>query len=159
MPEVDQPVTAPSTANKAARRVMAFDFGMRRIGVAIGQSLLGTASPVTVLPANDGVPDWTQLARLIAEWQPDLFVVGLPLNMDASESDLCDRARRFARRLQGRFHLDYDMMDERLTSVAVRDALLAGEGQRHFLRQSVDDLAAVLILESWFATQANHPSV
>lgn len=129
---------------------MGFDFGLRRIGVAIGQELLGTASPVTTLGARDGIPRWDEVARLIDEWQPDLFVVGLPLNMDDTESDMCLRARKFARRLQGRYHRDFVMMDERLTSFAVKSKLVDQDGGRDFSVRPVDDLAAVLILESWF---------
>lgn len=136
------------------QRVMAFDFGLRRIGVAMGQALLGTAEPVTLLPARDGVPDWEQIARLIKTWQPDGFVVGLPLNMDGTESELCQRARRFAARLHGRFHLPAEMMDERLSSFDARERLWAQGNWRNRQETPLDGVAAVLILESWFAHRA-----
>ena len=98
------------------RRVMAFDFGTRRIGVASGQEILGTGKPLTMLPARDGVPDWEQIGRLLKEWQPDRVLVGLPLNMDDTENDMCARARKFGKRLHGRFHVEVEMVDERLTS-------------------------------------------
>lgn len=78
------------------RRVLAFDFGTRRIGVAVGQELIGSGKPLQMLPARDGIPDWNTIAALLAEWQPDLVVVGLPLNMDDTENDMCARARKLA---------------------------------------------------------------
>lgn len=132
------------------RQVLAFDFGTRRIGVAFGQELLGRGRPVTMLPARDGIPDWVAIERLIEEWRPDQLVVGLPLNMDDTENDMCARARKFGNRLHGRFHLPVAMVDERLSSFEAKGAVLAAGGDRDFGRHGVDDLAAVLILETWF---------
>lgn len=140
-------------AVRGGRQVLAFDFGLRRIGVAFGQELLGSARPVTMIPARDGVPDWQAVGALLEEWQPDVVVVGLPLNMDDSESDMCARARKFGKRIHGRFHLPVDMMDERLSSFEAKEAVLAAGGSSDFGRHGVDDLAAVLILESWFNHQ------
>ncbi|OEY65852.1 Holliday junction resolvase RuvX [Marinobacter sp. X15-166B] len=133
-----------------ARRVLAFDFGTRRMGVAIGQELLGKARPLTMIPARDGVPDWETIRALFGEWCPDHVLVGLPLNMDGSENDMCARARKFGKRLHGRFHVPVDMMDERLTSFEAKGEVLAAGGEDDFGRYGVDDLAAVLILEAWF---------
>ncbi len=83
--------------------LLAFDFGTKSIGVAIGQRITGTARPLTAIKANDGTPDWTQFEKLLKEWQPELVVVGLPLNMDGTNQPLTDRARKFANRLHGRF--------------------------------------------------------
>jgi putative Holliday junction resolvase len=132
-----------------ARTVLAFDFGLRTIGVAVGNDLLGTATALRPVAARDGVPDWKQIERLIAEWQPGLLVVGLPLNMDGTESEMSRRAARFARRLSGRFNIRCELMDERLSSFEARDQLAASERGR---RESVDSLAARLILQSWFAS-------
>ena len=85
------------------RTVLAFDFGLRQIGVAVGNCLLGTSQPLSILKARDGQPDWEAVAALIAEWGPALLVVGDPLNMDDSVGELAERARKFARRLEGRF--------------------------------------------------------
>ena len=135
------------------RRVMAFDFGTRRIGVASGQELIGTGKPLTMLPARDGVPDWDQIGRLLEEWKPDRILVGLPLNMDDTENDMCARARKFGKRLHGRFHVEVEMVDERLTSYEAKGDVLAAGGSRDFGRDGVDDRAAVLILETWFHQQ------
>lgn len=141
----------------ASRRVMAFDFGTRRIGVAVGQELLATGQPVALIPARDGIPDWHQIEALLTEWQPDLVVVGLPLNMDDSENDMCARARKFGKRLHGRYHVPVEMVDERLTSFEAKGDVIAAGGSRDFGRHGVDDRAAVLILETWFGQQSNPP--
>lgn len=122
--------------------VMGFDFGMSRIGVAVGQSITKTANPVIVLAARDGVPDWNAIGRLIAEWQPSILIVGLPLNMDGTESEMSVRAQRFARRLTGRFGIPSTTTDERLTTREAREYKDDGE--------SVDSIAAKLIIESYF---------
>lgn len=136
-----------------SRRLMAFDFGTRRIGVATGQQMLGTGQPQAMLPARDGIPDWDAIGRLLQEWQPDLVLVGLPLNMDDSENDMCARARKFGKRLHGRFHVPVEMVDERLTSFEAKGEVMAGGGSRDFGRHGVDDRAAVLILETWCRQQ------
>lgn len=145
------------SAPERQRQVLAFDFGLRRIGVACGQEMLGSARPVTMIPARDGVPDWSRIETLLNEWRPDLVVVGLPLNMDGSESDMCARARKFGKRIHGRYHIPVDMMDERLSSFEAKEAVLAEGGSSDFGRHGVDDLAAVLILESWFNHQRTRP--
>ena len=146
-----------STHAKAANSfcVLAFDFGTQRIGVAIGQSVTGTASPLPALKANDGIPNWDQLAALIAEWQPQQLLVGLPLNMDGSESEISVRAKKFANRLHGRFGLPVELWDERLSSFEARGEMLA-RARRSFKEPNfkdgkVDSLSACLILEGWFA--------
>ncbi|WP_372994163.1 Holliday junction resolvase RuvX [Marinobacter sp.] len=138
----------------ASRCVMAFDFGTRRIGVAVGQELLGSGQPVALIPARDGIPDWQQIESLLEEWHPDLVVVGLPLNMDDTENDMCARARKFGKRLHGRYHVPVEMVDERLTSFQAKGEVMAAGGSRDFGRHGVDDRAAVLILETWFGQQS-----
>ena len=96
--------------------VMGFDYGLRQIGVAYGQTLTSTAQGVGIIKASDGAPNWDDIQAVLNEWKPNLLLVGLPLNMDGSESELSRLARKFARRLQGRFNLEVMMVDERLTS-------------------------------------------
>lgn len=131
------------------RRVLGFDYGTQKIGVASGQTATGTASAIAILPARDGIPDWSQIEKLLREWQPERLVVGLPLNMDGSESELAARARKFGNRLNGRFQLPVEMWDERLTSREARE--LARESGRQ--GEKIDALAAALMLESWLAAQ------
>lgn len=135
------------------RLVLGFDYGTRQIGVAVGQAITGQARELCVLKAHNGVPDWSQIERLIKEWTPDAVVVGLPLNMDGSPSDMSARAEKFARRIQGRFNLPVHMHDERLTTFEAKGQRLM-EGQRGGYRdRPVDALAAALLLEGWLAQQ------
>jgi putative Holliday junction resolvase len=126
---------------------MAFDYGLRRIGVAVGNGTVGTSQPLTVLSAKDGVPDWNRLGALVQEWEPELLLVGDPLNMDGSVSELALRARRFGRRLHGRLQLPVELVDERLSSVEARQQRREA-GDRG---GPVDSYAAELILRTWLA--------
>jgi putative Holliday junction resolvase len=128
---------------------MAFDYGMRQIGVAVGNSLLRSTQPLAVIKANDGVPDWQALTQLVAEWKPDILVVGDPLNMDGSESELCLRARKFARRLHGRLGLRVDMADERLTSFEAKQISRERGHKGDYKRDPIDSQAAELVLQTW----------
>ena len=139
----------------AHRRAMAFDYGTRQIGVAVGQTLTGNAEPLTNLRARDGVPDWDQLARLIREWEPNVLVVGLPLNMDGSASDMSERAARFARRLNGRFQLPVETVDERLSTFEAKQHLKdQGRTPSSYRDDPVDSLAAALLLQTWLSSQS-----
>jgi putative Holliday junction resolvase len=128
------------------RLLLGFDFGSKRIGVAVGQELTGTARELLTLNNRDGAPDWEAITRLLAEWQPDALVVGLPLNLDGSEHEVSRMARRFGNRLRGRYNLPVFHIDERLSS-SEAEALLSGQGR--FDKADVDKMAARLILESW----------
>lgn len=132
-------------------QVLGFDFGTHSIGVAIGQSLTGTASPLAALKAKDGQPNWNLVAKLIAEWQPDTVVVGLPLNMDGTEQPLTDLARKFANRLHGRFGIQVVLQDERLTTVAAKEDLFGRGGYKQLQKGKVDSAAAQLIVEDYFS--------
>lgn len=134
--------------------VMAFDFGLRQIGVASGNSLIGTTQPLPILKAKDGIPHWHTLESLIAQWQPDLLLVGDPLNMDGSDSELCLRARKFARRLHSRLGLKVEMVDERLSSFAAKQDSRERGHRGDFKAQPVDSLAAELILQTWLAERS-----
>tara|TARA_B100001964_G_scaffold245799_1_gene336418 strand:+ start:11827 stop:12240 length:414 start_codon:yes stop_codon:yes gene_type:complete len=129
-------------ADPAHQLVMAFDFGRNKIGIAVGHTITKTATPIAIIKARDGIPEWLEIEKLIREWQPGLFVVGLPINMDGSPSEMSRLAEKFARRLQGRFDIPYEMMDERLSSFEAR----SGEASDN----PIDDVAAQLILESFF---------
>lgn len=130
--------------------LLAFDFGTKSIGVAVGQQLTGTARPLAAIKAQDGIPDWNKIEALLKEWLPDRVVVGLPLNMDGTEQPLTARARKFANRLHGRFGVQVDLQDERLSTVEARADLFERGGFRALNKGSVDSLSAVIILESWF---------
>ncbi|MGO3344368.1 MAG: Holliday junction resolvase RuvX [Marinomonas sp.] len=140
----------PNTVNT----VLGFDFGTTRMGVAIGQSITGSATPLAPLKAKEGIPNWDDISKLVDEWQPDAFVVGLPLDMNGAENEMCQRARKFAKRLHGRFNRPYHMMDERLSSYEAKGQIIARGGNRNFKENSVDGLAAQMILETWFMESA-----
>lgn len=136
---------------KPLRLLLGFDYGTKQIGVAVGQAVTGQARELRVLKAQNGVPDWQQVEALVREWQPDAMVVGLPLNMDGSPSDMSARAEKFARRLNGRFNLPVFTHDERLTTFEAKGHRMA-QGQRDGYRdRPVDALAAALLLEGWLA--------
>jgi putative Holliday junction resolvase len=134
--------------------LLGFDYGTKQIGVAVGQMITGQARELCILKAQNGVPDWQKVEALLREWQPDAIVVGLPLNMDGSPSDMSERAEKFARRLHGRFNVPVHMQDERLTTYEAKGQRLS-QGQHGSYRDNpVDALAAALLLESWLAAYA-----
>jgi len=136
-----------------ARRALAFDYGLKAIGVAVGQTLTGTATPLGRIAARDGRPDWHAIARTLEAWQPDLLVVGQPLNMDGSPSEMSRRCARFARQLEGRFGVAAELFDERLSS---REALERVRGERPRAgKADAHGVAAQVILEGWLAAQAD----
>ena len=129
--------------------LLGFDYGPAKIGVAVGQTLTGTASPLTTLRAIQQKPDWEAITGLIQEWQPEALVVGLPYNMDDTEAEVAERARRFSRQLEGRYHLPVHLVDERLTSIEAKNQL----GRKPKQIEELDALAAKLILETWLSEQ------
>jgi putative Holliday junction resolvase len=135
------------------KQVLSFDFGTKRIGVAIGQTITGTASELPPLKAKDGIPNWQDIENLIKEWQPDLLLVGLPLNMDGTESEMSKRARKFANRLHGRFGKPFEMIDERLTSEEIKYEL-RDQGIHNFGHHSVDGMVAKILFEDWCEQQS-----
>ncbi|HDR1820483.1 TPA: Holliday junction resolvase RuvX [Pasteurella multocida] len=133
--------------------VLAFDFGTKSIGCAVGQSITGTAQALPAFKAQDGIPNWDAIGKCLAEWQPDRVVVGLPLNMDDTEQDLTVRARKFAHRLHGRFGVAVELQDERLTTTEARAEIFGRGGYKALNKSKVDGISACLILESWFENQ------
>ena len=142
--------TAPMSA-------IGFDFGLKQIGVAYGQTLTNTAKGLSIVKAQDGIPQWPSISALLDQWKPNIILVGLPLNMDGSESELSTRARKFARRLEGRFGIQVKMVDERLTSQEAK-SLLREQSQNQRGRTDnltkIDHIAAALILQSWLDDQS-----
>jgi len=132
--------------NEPHLTALAFDYGLRQIGVAVGQTITGTASPAALISARDGMPNWQDVEKVLQTWQPQLLLIGLPLNMDGTESEFCQRARKFARRLEGRFGIKARMVDERLST---REAKERGGYRESYRRDPVDNIAAQIILESW----------
>lgn len=145
-PTLTQHTLAPET-------LLAFDFGRKRIGVAVGQSVTGTAAPLATLVARDGQPDWEEVEHIITTWQPAALVVGLPCHLDGTEQDITTEARRFARRLESRYGLPVHLVDERLTSYEAERWV---EEQRMSNTIDVDQIAAQIILQNWFDQREKH---
>lgn len=146
------PATEPPDRPHAHGHILAFDFGMRHIGIAVGQSVTGTASPLTTVRARDGIPDWDALLALVRHWAPHVLLVGLPLNMDGTASAMSASARRFGNRLGGRTGVPVRLVDERLTSREAESVpARAGTGRDTGRPRNADRhaIAAVLIAESW----------
>jgi putative Holliday junction resolvase len=127
--------------------LLGFDYGTAKIGIAVGQTLTGTASPLMTLRAIQQKPDWNKISQLIESWQPEALVVGLPYDMDDTEAEIAPLAKRFARQLEGRYRLPVHMADERLTSQVARQEL--GRSVKKF--DELDAIAAKLILETWLS--------
>ncbi|WP_438969585.1 Holliday junction resolvase RuvX [Methylophaga sp.] len=132
-----------------SRTLLGFDFGMKNIGIAVGQELTHTANPLTAIKARDGIPDWEKIRKLLDEWKPQLLIVGLPLNMDGTEQEMTAAARRFGNRLNGRFNIPVEWQDERLTTYEALDQMGIHSKMDTRQRSDVDQLSAQLILQSW----------
>ncbi|HHF7347955.1 TPA: Holliday junction resolvase RuvX [Legionella feeleii] len=128
---------------------LGFDFGYKRIGVAVGQQITCSARPLTTLDAKLGIPNWDAVQKIIAEWRPQALIVGLPTCIDDSEQYTTAAARGFARQLRKRFLLPVHLVDERLSTVEARAQLFAEGGYRKIKQSQVDSVAACVILEQW----------
>lgn len=127
------------------RTVLGFDYGHKRIGVAVGQLLTRSATPLTRVDSRGNKPDWAAIARLIDEWKPDALVVGIPYHMDGSEQPTTAAARRFCRQLEGRHRLPVYTAEERLSSYVVESRLSGATDSC----ADIDALAAQVILQDW----------
>jgi putative Holliday junction resolvase len=143
MPEATQP-----------KIVLAFDFGLRRIGVACGDTLSRSASALQAIPSRAGGPGWEAIGALMRDWQPAMAVVGLPYNVDGSDSGMTGAARKFAAELAERFELEVVLVDERYSSLEaearLKSARESGLRRRRVAKTDIDAAAACVILERWF---------
>lgn len=134
---------------------LAFDYGLRRIGVAVGNQLAGQARALTTLHHHDD-PDWNEISRLIAEWQPDTLIIGLPLREDGSEQPITQKARQFMDELGQRFNLPTHAVDERFSSAEAEERIRAerasGQRKHRVNKGDSDAMAAQVILETWLAS-------
>ena len=149
-------MTAP-----AARTVLSFDYGLRRIGIAVGNTLTGTAEALETAAAADGVPDWRAIDRIVAAWRPAAIVVGVPYNMAGRDAGLTTAALRFADELAGRYGIEVHRVDERLTSREAEDDLRerrrSGAKAKRVRRGDVDREAARLLLLQWLRALPAQP--
>lgn len=138
-----------TSAVMASRTVMAFDFGTKRIGVAVGETASHLAHPLTTVFAGTNDARFDAVARLIDEWKPSLLLVGLPVHMDGTEHEMTALARRFARRLEGRFALPVEMIDERLSTSDATSRLHDAGVEARRQRPVRDQVAAQGMLQAW----------
>ena len=129
--------------------VMAFDYGLRNIGIAIGQKITKSASTFYAIKAKEGVPDWIKLDSIIEEWEPSLFIVGDPFNMDGTKSEFQKKIVNFSSGLKKRYGVEIQMIDERLTT---KEAKYRMERESNLLKTSANkhSISAQIILEDWF---------
>ena len=156
-PATPGPAAPKDPAHRAPRVVLAFDFGQRRIGVACGDTVSRSAAPLDAVPVNAGGPRWELIDALLREWQPALAVVGLPYNVDGSDSTMTQAARRFAAELECRCRLPVVLVDERYSSreaeARLKSARASGLRRRRVAKADVDAAAACVILERWFTEE------
>jgi len=137
--------------------IMAFDYGSKRIGVAIGQQLSASSRPLDTIAVRQNKPDWDHISRLLKEWQPDLLLIGLPLTEDGGEQEMSIAARRFANRLNGRYQLPVELVDERYSSIEAEEIIVEarrkGRLKKSKVKQAVDQIAAKLIIQTWLTGQ------
>lgn len=149
--------TAPPAITGAvtseAATVLAFDYGEKRIGVAVGQTLTATAHALATVETRHAEPDWSAIAKLVGQWQPDALLVGLPLNMDGTAQPMTRKARRFRNQLAHRFGLPVFVADERLSTREAWERMLAA----HKSKVGVDAFAAEVVLEGWLAREQQTP--
>ena len=144
---ISTPHPSPLTPHRTT--VLAFDFGLMRIGVAVGDVTIGVAHPLQTIHGESNEQKFGAIAVLIQEWQPGALVVGIPLHLDGTEHDMTLRCRKFSRQLEGRFDLPVVLVDERLTSEAASQDLRAmGIGGRK-QKAMLDQVAAQLILQTY----------
>jgi len=129
------------------QQVLGFDFGEKRIGVASGQSITSSSNPVTTLTSKNNKPDWPAIEALISEWKPDALIVGLPYYLDGTKSEMTERAEKFSRQLEGRFHLPVYTHNEALSSFEAEQFLQDKKKQHD--KQDIDKIAAAIIVQSW----------
>lgn len=142
----------PDGPVKPSGTILAFDFGFRRIGIAVGQTLTGSANALAVASFSTQ-PDWQAITAIIDEWKPAALVVGLPLAENGGETDMSKGARRFGRQLEARFGIPVLFEDERLTSFSAEQRFIEARGRSGLRKKDAalkDAIAAQIILESWF---------
>jgi putative Holliday junction resolvase len=138
----------------AHQTLLAFDFGLQRTGVAVGNTVSGGARPLMTIVAGENAKRFAAIEALIAEWRPERLLVGLPLAPDGAETDTSKRARRFGNQLHGRFGLPVEFADERYSSAVAEDALRPGRADKH----KIDAAAAAIILQAWLDQRSTSPT-
>jgi putative Holliday junction resolvase len=130
--------------------LIGFDYGSKRIGVAVGQNFTASAHPLAIVRVKNQQIDWRYISALIQEWQPEALIVGLPKHADGSECSTTIAAQNFAQQLEKRYKLPVHHIDERLSSVAAAERISDKDGKKNG-EANLDAVAAQIILETWFS--------
>ena len=151
------PAVPAGPAGGPPRVILGFDFGRRRIGIACGDTVSRTAAPLEAVPAGSAGPRWERIGELLSEWRPAQAVVGLPYNVDGSDSAMTADAREFAAQLEDRYRLPVALVDERYSSreaeARLKSARASGLRRRRVARADIDAAAACVILDRWFSEE------
>lgn len=154
MPDTTGRTQQSNGVKQAAGTCLAFDYGCKRIGTAIGEACIQSSQPLSVINNVHGTPDWQAITALIDQWQPTDLIVGWPLNEAGTEQAITAHVRGFIKRLEQRFKLPVHKVDERFSSVAAQESIRSmrqsGQRKRRTSHGDVDTVAAALILETWF---------
>ncbi|MDH5516545.1 MAG: Holliday junction resolvase RuvX [Gammaproteobacteria bacterium] len=153
MPEISPGKTGLPSQNKVIHTVLGFDFGAKRIGIAVGQTLTSSATPLQTLNNVNDKPDWQRIEALLNEWKPEALVVGLPYLLDGKATEMTLRADKFSRRLHGRFGLPVFTVSETLSSFEAEEQLKQTKKIDKQNKHEIDKLAAALITETWLQQQ------
>ncbi|CAL4325886.1 Putative pre-16S rRNA nuclease [Buchnera aphidicola (Protaphis terricola)] len=129
--------------------IIAFDFGIKNIGVAIGENILKQGKALKKLSAHNGHPNWNDVKYLFKTWEPNYTIVGLPLNMDGTHQNITKKAKKFANLLKHKFHTSVELHDERLSTIEARSLIFNKHGFKGLSKDKIHSISAVLILESW----------
>jgi len=129
-------------------QIVAFDFGIKKIGVAVGQTETNTSSPLHVIQNKDNKINWNEISIVLDEWKPDLILIGKPLNMDGTDSEIMKKVDKFFQKLKSTYEAEYQYIDERLTTFEAREILKENE------KDFVDANAAKILIDSWFENSA-----
>tara|TARA_Y100000992_G_C21145719_1_gene433651 strand:+ start:181 stop:576 length:396 start_codon:yes stop_codon:yes gene_type:complete len=129
-------------------QIVAFDFGVKKIGVAVGQTETNTSSPLHVIQNKDNKINWNEISIVLDEWKPDLILIGKPLNMDGTDSEIMKKVDKFFQKLKSTYEAEYQYVDERLTTFEAREILKENE------KDFVDANAAKILIDSWFENSA-----
>ena len=129
-------------------QIVAFDFGIKKIGVAVGQTETNTSSPLHVIQNKDNKINWNEISIVLDEWKPDLILIGKPLNMDGTDSEIMKKVDKFFQKLKSTYEAEYQYVDERLTTFEAREILKENE------KDFVDANAAKILIDSWFENSA-----
>ena len=129
--------------------VLGFDYGEKRIGIATGQTITGSATPLETVTAINQKPDWQKIEKIIQQWQPDALIVGIPYHLDGSSSEMTEKAERFSRQLEGRFQIPTKTINEALSSFEAEQELQKKVKISQHNKQEIDKMSAAIIVQSW----------